>query len=264
MHKVTSPDGTSIAYERFGTGPPLILVAGALCDRAVIRPHAERLGERFTAVCYDRRGRGDSGDTAPYEVEREIGDLGALVAEVGGAAAVYGHSSGAGLALHAAAAGLPITALVLHEPPYTPDEAEDRHVAREYARELESLLAAGRRGDAAALFMATVGTPPEVIDGMRAEPWWAGAEAMAPTLAYDSAVMGDLTRGGTVPGELLGKVAAPTLVLCGGASYGWMIDMGRRIAAALPDGRYRVLDGHEHVVPPEELAPVLAEFLPGR
>src|SRR5215203_7086866 len=124
MDKVTSSDGTSIAFERLGDGPPVIVVCGAMCDRALMRPTAEELAKYFTVFNYDRRGRGDSGDTAPYAVEREIEDIAALIDEAGGSAFVYGHSSGAGLALHAAAHGLPIARLVLHEPPFVPDSEE--------------------------------------------------------------------------------------------------------------------------------------------
>ena len=259
MHTVISADGTPIAFDRFGAGQPVVVVAGATCDRARMRPTAEELARHVTVVNYDRRGRGDSGDTAPYAVEREIDDLAALIAEAGGAASVYGHSSGAGLVLQAAAFGLPITKLVLHDAPYV-DGEQERRIAREYAENLAALLAEDRRGDAVALFMRSVGTPPELVGQLRTEPWWAGMEALAPTLAYDSAVMGDAS-GGTVPAHLLGRVTAPALVLCGGASPAFMIDTGRRIADVLPDGRLRVLDGQDHVVPPEVLAPVLAEFL---
>ncbi len=117
MDEVTSRDGTQIAFDRLGDGPPVIVVGGAMCDRASMRPTAEELAKHFAVFNYDRRGRGHSGDTSPYAVERETEDIGALVAESGGAASVYGHSSGAGLALHAAADGLPITKLVLHDPP---------------------------------------------------------------------------------------------------------------------------------------------------
>jgi pimeloyl-ACP methyl ester carboxylesterase len=169
VETIRSRDGTAIAFERFGEGPPVIVVGGATCDRAMTRPLAEHLGQHFTAINYDRRGRGDSGDTAPYAVEREIEDLGALIAEVGGTASVYGHSSGAGLALHAAAS-LPIARLILHEPPYAPDDEESRRTSRQYAENLTALLAKGRRGDAVELFMTTVGTPPEVVARMRNEP----------------------------------------------------------------------------------------------
>jgi len=258
---VTSADGTSIASERFGSGPAVIVVGGATCDRAMTRPLAEELGRHFTVINYDRRGRGDSGDTQPYAIEREVEDIGALIAETGGMASVYGHSSGAGLALHAAARGLPITGLVLHEPPYASDTEEERRISREYGEKLRAILAEGRRGDAVALFMTTVGMPQETVEGMRNEPWWAKMEEVAPTLAYDSEIMGDVIGGGTIPAGLIGTVTVPALVLCGGASPEWMIEVGRRISASLPNGRLRVLDGQEHVVPPEVLAPVLAEFL---
>lgn len=264
VYSVTSGDGTRIAFERLGDGPPVILVAGASCDRAITRPLAEELAEQFTVINYDRRGRGDSGDTQPYEVEREIEDIGALIAEAGGAASVYGHSSGAALALRAAARGLPISRLVLHEPPYAPDSEEWRRASREYGEKLRTILAEGRRGDAAALFMTTVGMPQEMVEGMRKEPWWAGMEKVAPTLAYDSEIMDDISRDGTIPTHLLGTVPSPTLVLCGGASPEWMIDVGRQVADGLPDGKLSILEGQEHAVPPEVLVPVLAGFLTTR
>jgi len=260
MDTVSSSDGTKIAFDRLGDGPPVIVVGGQLCDRAVTRPTAEELASHFTVINYDRRGRGDSGDTAPYAIEREIEDMGALIAEAGGTASVYAHSSGAGLALHAAAAGLPITKLVLHEPPYVPDGEEERRISREYAKNLKAILSEGRRGDAVELAMTMVGMPQEMVDQMRRGPAWAGMEAMAPTLAYDSEIMGDGSRGGTIPADLLGRVTTPTLVLVGGASPAWMIDIGRQIADAMPKGRHSVLEGQEHVVPPEQLAPVLEEF----
>jgi pimeloyl-ACP methyl ester carboxylesterase len=260
MNTVTSGDGTTIAFERFGEGPPVILVGGATTHRAMTRPLAEELAKDFTVINYDRRGRGDSGDTPPYTVEREVEDIGALIAEAGGVASVYGHSSGAVLALHAAARGLPVARLIMHEPPFAPDREEERRISREYGQKIRTILAEGRRGDAAALFMTTAGMPEEMVEGMRDEPWWAGMEAVAPTLLYDSEVMGDVSRGGTIPTELLDAVSAPTLVLCGGASPDWMIDVGRQVAEGLPDGRIDVLEGQEHVVPPEILTPVLAEF----
>jgi pimeloyl-ACP methyl ester carboxylesterase len=263
MDTVTSSDGTTIAFDRSGEGPPVIVVGGATCDRAMTRPLAEQLAQHFTVINYDRRGRGDSGDTAPYAVEREVEDLGALIAEAGGTASVYGHSSGAGLVLHAAAHGLPITRLVLHEPPYVPDTEEERRISREYAENLKTILAEDRRGDAVELFMTTVGMPQEMVGQMRKQPWWAGMEAIAPTLAYDSEVMGDISRGGTIPVDLVARVTSPSLVLCGGASPGWMIDIGRQVADALPNGRLGVLEGQEHVVPPEVLVPVLEEFFAG-
>ena len=256
----TSSDGTKIAFDRLGDGPPVIVVGGQLCDRALTRPTAEELAKRFAVFNYDRRGRGDSGETAPSTVEREIEDLGALIGEVGGTASVYGHSSGAALALHAAAGGLPIAKLVLHEPPYNPDDEEERRISREYAQKLATILSEGRLGDAVELCLTTIGMPPDAVEGMRHTPRWAELEAMAPTLAYDSEIMGDLDTGGMVPTELVGRVTNESLVLVGGASPAWMIDVSRQVAAALPNGRHRVLEGQEHVVPPEVLVPVLIEF----
>jgi pimeloyl-ACP methyl ester carboxylesterase len=261
MEKVTSRDGTTIAFDRLGDGPPVIVVCGAMCDRALMRPTAQELAKRFTVFNYDRRGRGDSDDTTPYTVQREIEDIGALVAEAGGAASVYGHSSGAGLVLHAAAHGLPMAKIVLHDPPYAPDgDEEARRSSREYGENLKAMLSEGRRGDAVELFMTMVGMPQEMIEGIRHTPRWAELEAMAPTLAYDSEVMGDVGKEGTIPVEQASRVTVPALVFTGGADYPWMIEVGRRLAEAMPDGRHRVLEGQEHTVPPEVLVPVLEDF----
>src|SRR5918994_6479515 len=188
MEMVPSADGTPIAFDRLGDGPPVIVVGGRLCDRALTRPTAQELAKRFAVFNYDRRGRGDSGDTPPYAVEREIEDLRALIAEAGGKASVYAHSSGAGLALHAAAHGLPIARLVSHEPPYEPDEEEARRTSREYAEDLETILSEDRRGDAVELVVTGMGMPPEAVEGMRRTPRGGELEAMAPTLAYDSEI----------------------------------------------------------------------------
>ncbi len=177
---------------------------------------------------------------------------------------MYGHSSGAGLVLHAAAHGLPITKVVLHEPPYVPDVEEERRVSWEYAQYLRAMLSENRRGDAVELFMTTVGMPREMVDGMRRSLRWAGLEAIAPTLAYDSEVMGDIGRGGTISADLVGCVSVPALVLCGGASPAWMIDVGRQLLDAMPNGRLTILEGQEHVVAPEVLAPVLVKFFADR
>jgi pimeloyl-ACP methyl ester carboxylesterase len=237
FREVASPDGTTIAFDRLGDGPPVILVCGAMCDRALMRPTAEELAKHFTVLNYDRRGRGDSSDTPPYAVEREIEDIGALVAEAGETASLYGHSSGAGLALRAAAHGLPLDKIALHDPPYAPDGDENgRRTAREYGEHLEAILSEGRRGDAVELFMTTVGMPQEMIEGTRHTPRWAELEALAPTLAYDSKVMGDTSRDGTIPVGEASKVPVPALVLTGGADYPWMIDVGRRLAGLCRTG----------------------------
>ncbi len=261
---VTSADGTSIAYEVLGAGPPLITVCGATCDRALMRPTAQALGRWFTTVVHDRRGRGDSGDTLPYAVDREVEDIAALVDRIGGPAHLYGHSSGAGLVLHAVAAGLPVDRFVLHDPPYSPDDESARDGARRYGRTVLGLLAQGRRAEALETFCRLTGMPQEVVDGMRGTRRWEELTALAPTLAYDSAVMGDVERGGAVPDDVAARVTRPGVVLVGGASPPFMVEVGRRLAQLLPEGRLHVVEGHGHVVPPDVLAPVVAEHLRDR
>jgi pimeloyl-ACP methyl ester carboxylesterase len=262
MNTVRSSDGTTIAFDQWGEGPPLIYVGGGLNDRSAGAPLGGLLASRFTVLSYDRRGRGASGDTAPYAVEREVEDLEALIAAAGGSAFVYGMSSGSVLPLEAAAQGLAITKLAIYEPPFFADEGQQRR-ARTYATKLTELLSAGRRGDALELFMTTVGVPAEMIGQMRGTPMWSALEALAPSLAYDSAAMGYGSRGGSLPTERLAAVATPALVLSGGASPAWMGEVAQRVAKSLPEGQYRCLEGQTHDVAPDALAPVLEEFFAG-
>ncbi|MFI0487417.1 alpha/beta fold hydrolase [Actinomadura sp. 9N215] len=265
METVISRDGTRIACERTGAGPVLVYVGGALNDRGSGAALAGLLAPRHTVLTYDRRGRGGSGDTPPYAVEREIEDLAAVIDAAGGSAAVYGISSGAALALRAAAHGLPVTRLAVFEPPFTPADDDRLARARAYNAELTRLLSGGpdgpRRGDAVALFMTHVGVPPEMVGQLRGAPMWPALEALAPSLAHDSAVMDDAATGGAMPADVVARVAVPVLVLDGGASPAWMRDTARRLAAALPDGTHRTLDGQTHDVSADALAPVLADFL---
>jgi pimeloyl-ACP methyl ester carboxylesterase len=255
MRTVRSSDGTQIAYERLGGGEPIVLVSGASTSRAVHSELAKSLASDFTVLNYDRRGRGDSGDTLPYSVEREIEDIGAVITAAGQSAAVFGNSSGAVLALHAAAAGLPITRLALWEPPFQVDpDAACR--GQEYVSKLTGLLATGRRGDAMALFMSTVGIPQEVIAGMRRSPAWPGMEALAPTLAYDAAVMGD----STLPSTLISSVKVPTLILTGGNTGAWADSAARALAATLPFAQHRVLEHQTHAVAWDVLATELRRY----
>jgi pimeloyl-ACP methyl ester carboxylesterase len=250
MRTVISKDGTRIAYERSGQGPAMILVVGAFNDRMTAVPLARSLEAHSTVFNYDRRGRGDSGDTAPYALEREFEDLGALIAEADGSARVFGYSSGAILALRAAAHGLAISQLALYEPPPTGGRAGT------LAPKLAELVSEGRRGDAVELFQIEgVGIPPAVVAQMRNAPFRPALERMAPTLAYESVIMGPL------PAELVAAVRVPTLVIDGGESPGTMREAARSLAEALPDGRYRTLDGQGHDITPEVLAPVLEAFL---
>ncbi len=258
---VTSLDGTRIAFDRRGQGPPVVLVIGILSDRQTTQSMAERLAEQFRVINYDRRGRGESGDTAPYAVEREVEDLGALIAGAGGTASVYGHSSGAGLALTAAASGLPITRLALHEPPYGPDDddEESKRGARALAESVRDALAQGRLADALTQFFAAYGLPPEVVEEMSSDP---RLHALAPTMPYDFEVMGEIRRGGTIPEELVRSVTVPTLVIAGGASPTFFRDTATRIADLLPNGTYSVLEGEDHAAT-DAVVPMLTRFFVG-
>lgn len=256
---VTSADGTRIAFDRFGDGAAVIVVGGLFCDRQSFHPLAEQLAQQFSVVSYDRRGRGDSGDTRPYAVEREVEDLGALIDEVGGAASVYGHSSGAGLALNAAASGLPITRLVLHEPPYGADDEESQRDARELAENVRAAIAEDRRADAIKLFFTASGMPPEMAEPMASDPQML---AVAPTMPYDFEVVGDFS-GGTIPERLVRALRMPTLVIAGGASPDFFRDTANRIVELLPNGKLAVLEGQDHGAPADVVAPVVAEFLGG-
>jgi pimeloyl-ACP methyl ester carboxylesterase len=264
MKTVTSRDGTRIAYEEIGQGPALILVDGALCRRG-FGPSpalAPLLATHFRVVYYDRRGRGDSGDTPPYAAEREVEDLRALVAAVGGSAFVYGTSSGGALAMRAVASGIPVPKLVLHEIPYVLDS--EPQPPERYRERIGEMLAGGRRGPAVALFMRVVGVPAFGVFMMRLMPnVWPKLKASAHTLPYDFAVLGD-TPGEALPPEVtraLGGVRAPTLVVLGGKSPAWMRRAVETVAKAIPGAQLRVLPGQQHNVAAKAIAPALIEFL---
>jgi pimeloyl-ACP methyl ester carboxylesterase len=261
MNIVTSQDGTKIAYDRQGQGPAVIFVDGALCARGSKADLATLLAPHFTVYTYDRRGRGDSGDTLPYAVGREIEDIAALIGEAGGTASLYGHSSGAALALRAAVTlGSAVPKIALYEAPYNDDPAA-RRAWETYLRQLNEVLAGGRRGDAVALFMTLVGTPAGQIDGARQAPFWPAMEAIAPTLAYDHA--GAMGGDGSVPAGLAARAGAPALVLYGDASFPFMAGTARTLSQAMPHSQLRVVPGETHDVNPAVLAPVLTEFLAG-
>jgi pimeloyl-ACP methyl ester carboxylesterase len=261
MHAATSSDGTTIAFDRSGHGPPVIFVGGALTDRSASEPMAALLDPHFTVFSYDRRGRGDSGDTPPYAVQREIEDIGALIDEAGGSASVVGGSSGAVLALEAAAGGLPITRLALYEPPFIVDDSR-APLRSDYVTTLTELAAAGLRGDAVEFFMTEgVEVPADVVAEMRSAPYWAALENVAHTLAYDGAVMGDMMSGTPLPLRRFASVEVPTLVIDGGASPAWARSAVAAIVDVLRNAQRRTLEGQTHDVAPEALAPVVGEFL---
>ncbi|MGW1929216.1 alpha/beta fold hydrolase [Streptomyces sp. NPDC001919] len=239
--RVVSRDGTPIAYERYGEGPPLVLVSGALGTAAGERLLGGFLARRFSVVAYDRRGRGGSGDGGPYAVEREVEDLAAVVGAAGPGAALHGTGTGGALVLAAVAAGLPAGAVSVFEPPYSAAAAERRHRVAE-------LLGAGRPAEALDLFLAESTVPAELRPGL--------AE-LAHTLAYDVAVLGD----GTVPEGLLARIRARVLVVDGGASPAGTRQAARAVTESLPRARHRTLTGQTHDVAPHVLAPVLEEFL---
>lgn len=251
MKKVTSKDGTTIAFDQSGQGPGIVLVVGAFNDRSTGAPLAQFLEKHFTVFTYDRRGRGDSSDTAPYAVEREIEDLEALITVAGGSADMFGYSSGAILALRAAAHGLDIPKLALFEAPPTGPGAGN------LAARLAELITAGRRGDAVELFQTEgVGIPAEVVIGMRNAPFRPALEKMAHTLVYEMTILNDVA----MPPQVAASVQVPSLVIDGANSPEVMRQAGQSLANALPNAQHRSLPGLSHDIIPAVLAPVLEEF----
>ncbi|AEV84510.1 hydrolase [Actinoplanes sp. SE50] len=254
METVTSRDGTTIAFDRYGDGPPVVLVGGAFQHRWIDQQTA-RLGELLaqaglSALHYDRRGRGDSGDTPPYAVDRELEDIDALLEAAGGSAMLFGMSSGAALALRAAATGRPVERVAVYEPPFRAG-ADPETTAAVIAAARE-----GRRADAVRGFMRLTGMPDAMIDQVQQSPGWAGLEAVAPTLAYDLTIMGN----GDVPVEVLAAVKVPVLAMDGGASPPWAGEAAAAVASGVADGRRQTLPDQTHGVDPEVLAPALIDF----
>ena len=260
MNTTTSKDGTTIAFDRLGEGPLVVLVGGALQHRALDRVIGQRapvLAQHFTLIHYDRRGRGDSGDTPLDAVAREIEDLDAVIDSVGGEAHVLGMSSGGALALAATPQlGGRVKKLALYEVPFN-DDPSARAAWQPFAVELRSLLAADRRDEALALFMRHFGTPLEQLEAMRHSPLWPMLLSVAPTLAYDIAVLG---HDNAIPAEQIARVAVSTLVLDGGASFAFIHATASALARLLPHAQHRTLAAQTHAVQAEALAAALAEF----
>lgn len=263
MQFTHSADGTKIAYDIAGEGSPVVLVGGATAHRAVdpaTGALAGLLAERHTVLNYDRRGRGDSGDTLPYAVEREIEDLAAVIDAAGGEAAVYGMSSGGVLAIRAAGKLAGITRVAFYEPPVIVDDSRPA-LPGDYVERLDALLAEDQRSEALTLFMtAAVGVPAEYVGAMSAEPFWPAMEAIAHTLAYDGRVMGDTMSGKALPAEWA-EIKVPALAVSGGASEPWVGAGSDALKTLLPNASRFVLEGQNHMVDPARLAPVLLEFL---
>ena len=262
MKTVTSKDGTTIAYDRSGQGPVVILVDGALQYRAFdqgMAQLAELLAPHFTVIHYDRRGRGDSTDTQPYAIAREIEDIDALVDAAGGQASLYGISSGAVLAMEAAIAlDEKIQKLVMYEPPYN-DEETARRSWNAYTKKLGELLAEGRKGDAVGLFMMLVGMPEDQLEGMHQHPMWPLWESIGHTLEYDHIAL--LGEEASVPVERAAQVTVPALVLTGSKTFPFMRETAETLVAAMPNAQHRILEGQTHEVSSEAMAPFLIEFL---
>ena len=278
METTKSADGTVIAFDRLGEGPALVVTLGAFCDRKTFVPPADLMA-RFTVVTWDRRGRGDSGDTAPYSPDLEVADLAAVISAAGGPLAgvgagsgagswagsgswagafVYGHSSGAALTLRAAWSGVPMAAQVAYEAPFIIPGT--REVPTDPSATITSLVEAGRRGDAVRFWMTdVVRLPAQMVAAMEGAPFWSGLEAMTPTLPYDLA----LTAYQGVPADELAKITMPVLVLGGGNSPDWFRQTVQATAAAIPGARLVTLEGQDHGAPPEVLTPVLTEFFLG-
>jgi pimeloyl-ACP methyl ester carboxylesterase len=258
MRTALSADGTKIAFDKTGQGPPVILVVGAFNDRSTGAPLAKALEARLTVFNYDRRGRGESGDTQPYALEREVEDLDALIHEAGGAASVFGYSSGANLAIEGAIRGLNITKLATYEAAFI-DKTVPK-APKDIAAQLEHLVSSGRRGDAVELFQTRlVGIPEAVVAQMRHAPFRPALEAIAHTLVYESMVVGDRK----VPTTRLRSVRSPMLVVYGAESPAFMGTTAKALAKAVPDGKARGLEGQAHDLVPSALAPILIDFFAG-
>lgn len=257
-----SQDGTTIAFDRYGEGSPLILVHPMFGHRAFDPPMAqlaEQLAAQFTVFSYDRRGRGESGDTQPYSVEREIEDLAAMLEQAGGSAGVYGMSSGAVLALEAARCGLSIERLALYEPPMILDGSRPPYPS-DYVDHLASLIAAGKRGDAVAYAMLNTGMPEPMVEGMTGQPFWPAFEAVAHTLVYDGMVMGDTQQGRPLDAAKYGSITQPVLVLIGSRAPSWARSAAESLSKVLPGGSLEIVESDFHAVDPSVVAPVLGGF----
>ena len=268
MPTVTSKDGTSIAYNKTGTGPALIIVTGATAFRA-FDPNLQRLADllaaEHTVINYDRRGRGESTDAGPYDPQsapaREIEDIAALIEAAGGRASLLGFSSGSVLALEATAAGLNVDRLVMYEPPFILPGADFPPPAKDYVETLTRFGAGDDKDAAPAYFMQSLGMPPEAIEGARHSPIWPLMQSIGPTIAYDGQVMFDAYYMASKFPARWAAVTQPVLVLNGDASFPFMPAAADAVAAALPNARRNTLAGQDHGPRPEVMAPELRKFL---
>jgi pimeloyl-ACP methyl ester carboxylesterase len=258
--QVRSKDGTAIAFDRIGHGAAVILIDGALCYRGIGQSGklANLMAQHFTVFTYDRRGRGASGDTAPYALEREVEDIEALLSEAGGTAFVWGTSSGAVLALEAANCLKGLKKLALYEPPFIVDDSRST-TEYDWVR-IGEAVATDRRSDAVRIFLKSVGLPSFFIALMRLMPMWSKLKAIAHTLPYDGAIVRDNQRGKPLPSGRWASITVPALVMDGGNSPAWMRHGNKSLARVLPNAQYRSLEGQTHMLNPKVHAPLLVEF----
>ena len=255
METVTSKDGTKIAFETLGEGPALILVGGALADHYFYAPLAGELAKHFTVYNFDRRGRGQSGDTKPYAVEREVEDVGALIAYAREPVFLYGHSAGSALAIRTAAAGLEIAKLAIADPPYTPRGENDEAAKAEHSEQAARIQELNDKGDlkgSAKFFLSGYGLPDEDLEEMFQSPAGESMVDCARALPYDYAMLGD----GLVPIELVSRIQAPTIILAPEA----MPETAQALVNAMPNARFQAMKAPIHETPPESLALLLKEF----
>lgn len=252
MELIESADGTRIALDHRGSGPPLVIVEGAFCDRSTSKRLAAILAENYTVYEYDRRGRGDSGNGLPLSIEREIQDLAAVATATGQRPFVYGHSSGAALALEGAARGVEMRRLAVYEPPYT----GEHDPGPEFGQRLDELVAAGRREEAAWQWLVMTGTPPQTIESIRNSAGWAQRQALAHTLSQDLR----LANNGQVPIERFKRIRFPVLAIAGAASPGWATSTTATLATALPCASERIASGQHHVPADPVVAAILESF----
>lgn len=266
MPTLTSADGTPIGYTATGHGPTVLYIGGAIMHRAIddcASGMAAALSSDYTVITYDRRGRGESGDTPPYAVQREIEDITALIAKFGDTAMVFGESSGAVLALEAVLARAPISRLALYEPPFIVDGDRDPMPA-DFPDRLDALIAAGRRDEVLELFMTVAaGLPATAVQEARSSPMWPVLDSVAHTIAYDGRVMGDTQSGDPFALQRFAHVATPTLALAGGTSPDHQRNAVRQLVAVLPNARTQVVDGQGHQFDPAVIAPLVSRFFSG-
>ena len=264
MSTVTSQDGTTIAFDKVGSDPAVILVNGAMAYRAFdpsLAHLAELLGQHFTVYNYDRRGRGASSDKEPFAKEREMEDLQALVEDAGGQAVVFGLSSGAVVSLDAAAVTAGIAKVGVYEPALIVDDSR-QPVPADYTEHLTTLAAQGKRDEAVEYFLTqAVGIPTEYVGGMKQDQaTWSGMTGVAHTLAYDAAFVGTVMQGKPLPPDRWVKVTLPVLVADGGDSSAWIHHGADALANVLPHASRHTLEGQIHMVDPNVLAPVIIAF----